>query len=161
MKQLLVLLSVLFSSSLLAQATATATTSVTIVKPISITKTQDLDFGEISVNDTGGALSLSPQGSRRLSGGVNVPKETSREPRAASFLVQGEATSFNIALPETILLSDGQYFIKVDEFNHDSAGRLEDGSQVVNVGATLHVEGRQQPGYYTNSTDLSVTVNYN
>jgi len=42
-----------------------------------------------------------------------------------------------------------------------TTGTLTGGAQTVNVGATLNVEGGQAAGVYTNTTDLTVTVNYN
>jgi hypothetical protein len=62
------------ASSSFAQATATATSTATIVTPISITKTVDMNFGNVAVQTaTGGTVILAPAGTRTVTGGVTLP----------------------------------------------------------------------------------------
>ena len=53
-----------FSTQVNAQATATASASATIVTPISITKTVDLNFGNVGASGVAGTVVISPAGVR-------------------------------------------------------------------------------------------------
>jgi hypothetical protein len=79
---------VLFAMHSFAQETATAT----IVTPISIIKTVDMNFGNVAVQSTtGGTAVLSPAGIRTATGGVTLPV-TPGTVTAASFTVNGQGT---------------------------------------------------------------------
>lgn len=144
-----------------SQASATATTSVTIVKPISITKAEDMDFAEIAVSETNGTVILAPDGSRTVTGGAAFPSRSNLSPQAASFSVKGESYAYTVSVPSEIILTDGNNQMTVNNFTHDSSGTISDGGETLNIGATLHVNGKQTPGNYQNISDLKVTVNYN
>jgi len=45
--------------------------------------------------------------------------------------------------------------------NPSATGTLSSGSQTLQVGGTLNVAAAQAAGTYTNTTDMTVTVNYN
>lgn len=143
-----------------SQSSVTATATVTILKPISITKQADINFAEITPSERGGTVTLSPTGSRTISGGAAFPAQAIQAAQAASFKIQGENTAYSISLPEEIYLSDGIRGLRVDNFTHDSTGTLEGGASTVNIGATLHVNAMQEPGIYQNTADLRVTVQY-
>jgi hypothetical protein len=66
-------------------------------------------------------------------------------------------------LPSSITLTSGTDNLTVDNFVSTPAttGTLTSGAATVNVGATLNVPANAPAGTYTNSTDLTVTVNYN
>jgi hypothetical protein len=151
-------------------ATASATATAVIVSPITITKTVDLDFGNVAVDAlTGGTVVLDPTtATRTVTGGVTLPAVTGTV-TAASFTVAGEAGyTYDIFLPTTPLtIDDGaSNSMTVDQFISDPAtsGTLSataPGSQTLNVGATLNVSAAQAAGTYTSATPFDVTVNYN
>src|SRR5258707_1112247 len=62
------------ASGTFAQSTSTATATATIVTPISITKTVDMNFGNVAVQvGTGGTVLMPPAGVRSVTGGVTLP----------------------------------------------------------------------------------------
>lgn len=150
----------------MAQETATATATATIVTPISITKTVDMNFGNVAVQSTtGGTVVLSPEGNRTTTGAVTLPVVAGTV-TAAAFLVEGQGNyTYAITLPSTDLeLSDGAgHTMIVKSFTSapTGTGELNAGSQVLTVGATLHVAAAQAAGTYVSGTPFNVTVNYN
>jgi hypothetical protein len=158
-----------FSNSSFAQATATASASATIITPISITKTIDLNFGNIAVSaSTGGTVILDATGSRTTggAGGVTLPATTGTV-AAASFDVAGAASfTYAVTLPtSTVTISSGSNSMNVTAFTSSLTGSVgtlsSGGTQTFTVGATLAVAAGQAPGLYTNATAIPVTVNYN
>jgi hypothetical protein len=154
-----------FSSATYAQATATSTATATIVTPISITKTVDMNFGNVAVQTgTGGTVVLVPAGTRSATGGVTLPAITGTV-TAASFTVNGQgAYTYAITLPATaVTLTNGAFSMTADTFssNPSGTGALVAGTQTLTVGATLNVAAAQTAGTYVSGTPFSVTVNYN
>lgn len=148
-----------------AQSTANATASATILTAISITKTVDMNFGNISVQAaTGGTVILSTAGVRSTTGGVTLPA-TGGTVTAASFTVGGEgAYTYSITLPVTAhTISSGANSMTVTAFlsNPATIGTLTAGTQTLTVGATLNVTAAQANGLYISETGFNVTVNYN
>lgn len=158
----LVLVALGASATASAQSDATASATATLITPISISKTVDMDFGSVAASATAGTVVLGTDGVATPSGGVTLPGGT---PAAAEFSVTGEGTStFDITLPSSITLSDGgTNTLTVDSFTSNPAttGTLTAGAATVKVGATLNVPANTPAGTYTNTTDLTVTVNYN
>ena len=155
------------TSTVKAQVTGTATGTATIITPIAISNSGDMNFGSIAVSPTlAGTVVLSPAGGRTTGGdgGVKLPA-VSETVSAAAFTVTGLGSStFSIALPTTYTISDGNsHSMTVNAFTStpSGAGTLSNGTQTVNVGATLNVSAAQVAGTYTNSTGFGVTVNYN
>ena len=167
MKKLLVLAFMLFafSASTFAQATASATGTATIVAPIGITSTVDMNFGNIAVSGAGTVI-LAPAGTRTPTGGITLPAITGTV-SAASFDVTGnDGYTYTITLPSTdytITRVSGTETMTINTFTSDPSGTgtLTGGSETVNVGATLNVNAGQVGGTYTNATGFDVTVNYN
>ncbi len=155
-----------FSSTSFAQVTATASTSATIITPIAISKSVNMNFGNVAVNPVdAGTVALSTASVRTKTGGVTLPVVTGTV-TAAKFVVTGEGSStYTISLPGTITLTSllGSNTMTVDNFisNPATTGALVSGTQDVFVGATLNVAAAQAAGTYTNAADLAVTVNYN
>ena len=169
MKKLLALFVVVlgFSAVSLAQSTktATATASATIIKGLTITKTAEMSFGNLTVGSTAGTVVLTPAGTRTspdltLFGGTTT---------AASFNVVGDFNaSFTITLPTTdhvIKLTTGPETMIVNAFNSNPAAGISalspTGTSTITVGATLNVLANQAPGLYQSTTPFDVTVNYN
>lgn len=158
-------LALLGASNAFAQASATATSSATIVTPISIAKTTDMNFGNVAVNaTTAGTVVMTPASVRSATGGVTLPA-TAGTVAAASFTVTGQgAYTYDITLPSSALtLSSGANSMTVTAFSSNPAttGALIAGTQTLNVGATLNVAAAQASGLYVSATPFTVTVNYN
>ena len=167
MKKLLILTFMLFAfaAGSYAQATASATGTATIVAPIGITKTVDMNFGNIAVSGAGTVI-LAAAGTRTATGGITLPAITGTV-AAASFDVTGsDGYTYTITLPSTdytITRVSGTETMIINTFTSDPSGTgtLTGGTETVNVGATLNVNAGQVGGTYTNATGFDVTVNYN
>jgi len=158
-----------FGTSANAQQTASATAaaSATIITPISITKTVDLNFGNVAVDaSNGGTVIMAPAGTRTTTGNVSLPA-TSGSPTAASFTVNGQGNyTYAITLPSSpVTIDDGNsHTMTVTTFTStpSTTGTLSSGTQTLNVGATLNVSAGQATGTYTTgASPFTVTVNYN
>ena len=148
-----------------AQVTATAKASSTIVTPIGITNTKNMDFGNVAINaSAGGTVVLAPAGTRTSTGGVTLPA-TAGTVAAAEFNVTGANNyTFSITLPSTSHeIKSGSNTMSVTGFTSTPTptGTLSAGSAIVKVGATLNVSAGQAAGTYTSVTPFEVTVNYN
>lgn len=161
------ILTITSSLAAFAQADATATASATIIAPIAITKTVDMNFGTSAVQaGTGGTIILAPAGTRTVTGGVTLPVVPGTV-TAASFNVTGEGTStYSITLPSvstTLTHTDNTTTMSCAAFTStpSSTGTLSSGTQTVTVGATLTLAAAQLAGVYLSGTPFTVTVNYN
>ena len=160
------LVSVASISEVSAQATATATASATIVTPIAISKTADMNFGNVAVHAVNnGTVAMTAAGVRSATGGVTLPA-TIGTVSAASFTVSGQGNyTYAITLPSAaLIISSGANTMDVHTFTSSpsSTGTLSaGGTDILTVGATLDVDGGQAAGLYTSATPFSVTVNYN
>ena len=149
-----------------AQVKATATASSTIVTPIGITKTVDMNFGNVAINSTtAGTVVLAPAGTRTSTGGVTLPA-TAGTVAAAEFSVTGANNyTFSITLPSTSheIKSDLNTMSVTDFTSTPTPTGIisATGSVTVKVGATLNVSAGQAAGTYTSVTPFEVTVNYN
>jgi hypothetical protein len=153
-----------FSAAAFGQ-TATATATATILTPITLTRTGDMNFGNI-IAGPGGTVLLSPAGVRTPTG-VTLPAANPGTVTAATFRVDGDGTStYAITLPAanyTITRLTGTETMIVNAFTStpSGTGALTAGTQNITVGATLNVGAAQVPGVYTNAAGFTVSVNYN
>ena len=166
-RKLLVLgiLLALFATESIGQVTATANASAQILTPIAITKRTDMNFGNLAVNATAGTIVLTPAGSRSATGGVTFLSGNSGTVTAGSFEVTGLAgATYSITLPTgpTIISFSGND-MTVDTWvsTPTPTGTLVGGTDILDVGATLHVPASSPAGLYTSATPFEVTVNYN
>jgi hypothetical protein len=147
-------------------ANATASSSSTVVTPITITKSADLAFGKFAAG-TGGTVTVSTSGARTVSGTVVGMSSTTT---AAKFDVAGETgATYTITLGGTTVLtsgSDTMAFASVSDLTgantvagNVTSGVLTAGTQSVYVGGVLTVGSAQAPGTYTGS--VVATVEYN
>src|SRR5664280_1920652 len=84
-----------------AQVTAYAIGSATVIAPIAISKTAEMNFGNVAVSATAGTVVLTPAGTRTKSGGVTLPAVVGTV-TAATFAVTGSGSStYSITLPST------------------------------------------------------------
>ena len=155
-----------FTANTFAQVTASATGTAEIITPIAITKTIDMNFGNVAVSTALGTVVLDPASTRTRTGGVTLPA-VGGTVTAASFDITGAGTStFSITLPSTdytITRLTGTETMLVNTFTStpSGTGTLVAGALTLTVGATLNVAGSQVAGTYTNATGFDVTVNYN
>ena len=159
-----ILMMVIFASTVKAQVTGTATGTASIITPITIAKTLDMNFGNIAVSPTiAGTVILAPAGTRTAGGGVTLPASVGTV-TVAQFTVSGLGTStYSIVLPSTYTITSGVNNMTVNAFTStpSGTGALTAGSQILKVGATLNVGAGQVAGTYTNATGFPVIVNYN
>ena len=160
---------VAFAANSNAQSTATATASATVVTPIAITKSSDLNFGNLSVQAaTGGTVVVPASGARTSTSGVTLPAAAGTV-SAAAFDVTGTAAyTYAITLPASVTLNhsagagtgtmSAASFVTNQPLNIGTLNGT--GTQSFAVGATLTVAAGQAAGTYT-SGNFNVTVNYN
>jgi len=160
-------IAIVSANSSFAQATTSASASATIITPITIVKTVDMNFGNVAVSASlAGTVAMDPSGVRTTGGGggVTLPA-TAGTVAAASFTVSGQANyTYAITLPSTATISSSGNTMTVNGFTSSPAttGALSaGGTQTLTVGATLNVAAAQASGVYTNATGVPVTVNYN
>jgi len=131
---------------------------LTVITPISISSSANMDFGTVVPTGTAGTVIVTPAGARSstdviLFGGT---------PAAASFDVTAQKkTNYFITLPSSTTLSSGANTMTVDTFNHDAGAspKTNGGGDTFNVGATLNVGATQAAGAYSGT--FTVTVHYN
>ncbi len=161
----LVIVLFLISGSAVSQVTASAPAEATILEPIAISKTVDMNFGNLAVNASPGTIVLTPESARSATGGVTFLPSNVGTITAASFTVTGLAdATYSITLPAgTTVISNGGNDMTVDTWTSTPTptGTLTGGSQTLNVGATLNVPASSPSGVYTSATPFNVTVNYN
>lgn len=154
-----------FASTSFAQVSATATATGTIITPISIANSGNMNFGNVAVSASAGTVILAPAGTRTITGGVTLPVTTGTV-AAAHFTVNGTPNyTYSITLPSTATtVSSGANNMTINAFtsNPGTTGALSAaGSQTIDVGATLNVGANQAAGTYVSATPFQVTVNYN
>ncbi len=147
------------------QVTASATASATILEPIAISKTVDMNFGNLAVNGSPGTIILTPESGRTATGGVTFLPSNVGTVTAASFTVTGLAdATYSITLPasETVISNGGnEMTVGTWTSTPTPTGTLTGGTQTLNVGATLNVPASSPSGVYISGTPFNVTVNYN
>ena len=149
-----------FGLNTFAQATATAT--ATIVTPISLAKTSDMNFGNL-YSAAAGTASMSTGGVRSVTGGVTAAPGGATT--AAVFTVSGTANvTYAITLPGATTLTSGSNTMIVNGWvsTPTPTGTIgAGGTQTLSVGATLTVPATQPAGIYVTLAPFTVTVNYN
>jgi hypothetical protein len=157
-----------FTTNAVAQssATTTAATDAKVIAPITISKTVDMNFGNLVSTVDGGAIVLPTTGVR--TGDATILAGPDGSPTAASFTVGGEADyTYGITLPAGPFdVGDGASTpetMAVGTFvsSPDATGTLTAGTETLIVGATITLGAAQAAGVYTNAADLAVTVMYN
>ncbi|MBB4612142.1 DUF4402 domain-containing protein [Novosphingobium taihuense] len=145
-------------------SSATASGSVTIVRPLTITKNSDLAFGRIVRPRTGGTgtVTLANTGNTVVaaSGAVALASTTSR----AQFTVDGEGgQSVTASIPSSVNLTSGTNTIAVTllpDFGSTvtlSGALAAAGSSTLNVGGSFSLPDTQATGAYTGNFTVTVT----
>lgn len=147
----------------LAQASASATVNsrATVIDPIKIDKTVDLDFGNVISAYNPGQVILSPDGSR-VAYGVQISNSIPGTVNPAEAIVTHGNNNYSITLPQQFTLYNQEnpnQILIIDRFTVEpQEGDLID---IIKIGGTLNLEANQTSGFYTNSSGFNVTVSYN
>lgn len=164
----IVIIGLVFSATMSAQDTESATATAVIITPITITKTADMDFGSVAVSSvsSGTVILTAATGLRTTSGGITIPASVAASFSLATFDIEGSgALTYSITLPgsHTITRLTGSETMTVNGFNSipSGTGTLTAGYQELVVGAVLNVDAGEVAGTYTNASGFDVTVNYN
>ena len=170
----------LISGQAMAQVTATADTFAAVLKPLTLTKNSDLNFGVLLA--AAGDATINPiDGTRTFSGnagGSNAPGATI--PTRAAFALTGisgatysiSATKATVILTNTVTSADtltvtlsGVHTLTENKTNPAataSTGTLSAaGSDVLGVGGKLTLASTTVVGNYANPAGIELTVNYN
>ena len=151
-----------FSTDGMAQATASFTASVTIIQPIGIINTANMNFANLDAK-SGGTVVLGPDNTRSSQGGIELTDGNTVS--AATFEVTGQAGyTYSITLPNSDhVLTNGIDDIIIKDFTSSlkDEGSLASGSQTLRIGASLDINPNQPPGNYTSPGGFNVCVNYN
>jgi hypothetical protein len=156
--------SAVFTTSALAQiSSAEAVSSAEVITPVSILKNGDLKFGTFSTDPlAAGSILLSATSVATPSSEITLTTLVT-----ASFVVSGDSNyTYSIVLPAEVVLSGlvEANEMTVDDFTSsltDNKGTLATGTQTFTVGGTLNVPIGTVKDVYSNTSDLTVSVNYN
>ncbi|MEI7765272.1 MAG: DUF4402 domain-containing protein [bacterium] len=147
-----------------AQASATATSSGLVVEQIAISKTTDMNFGNMAASPLSGVITLYSNSTRVASGGVVLPA-TSGTVAAAQFAITGFPNStYAITLPSSCVLDKGSDHMTSNNFTSSpsTTGQIDgNGNSTLSVGADLLVGANQPAGQYLSTVGFTVSVNYN
>ncbi len=156
-----------FSAGAFAQLSDVATATATIVSPLSIANTVDMNFGNVAVGGSSGTVVLTPAGVRSTTGGCALPTVTGTV-TAATFNIGGEpGTVYTITMPAgATTITSGGNTMTVDSWQSSLAPTASrtlpvGGTEVLNIGATLNVAANQPTGTYISGTPFTVSINYN
>lgn len=150
-------------------ASTTGTGSITVIRPLTLTKNADLKFGIIVRPSTGsGTVAVSAAGARTVAGGV-VGLASGDTPQAAQFTVDGEGgQSISVTIPATFTMANGTDTLTVATTNNltGSAGAQtlsnalgSAGSMSFRVGGAVPVASTAATGTYTGSFTVSAAYN--
>lgn len=141
--------------------TKSANASARVVAAIALTKTADLNFGDVVASAAAGTVVMSPAGVRSATLGATLGNPNGAA--QAAFGVTGvSGATYAITLPGApITITDGaSHNMTVGSFLGSKAtGTLTAGADSFTVGATLNVGASQFVATYTGS--FNVSVNYN
>ena len=128
-------------------ATGTATGSVTIVQPITITNTAGLQFGKLAQPGSAASVTITPAGAVTRTGVSGVGTQTTS---AAAFSVGGDgAAVFAIASPSA----------SFSMLAGTSGTTGTAGAASFTVGGTMALAANQAAGAYTGTFNVTVTYN--
>lgn len=168
LRNLCATLALLLPNVAVAQVAETATGSLTIVQPLTITKDADLRFGSIVKPSTSGSVAISTAGARSVTDGVQG-LSGGDTPQAARFTVAGAGgRALSIQIPPSITLSSGTHALLVTTTSNltgamaaqvlsgtpETSGTLE-----VRVGGSVALASTTEPGIYTGVLTVSAAYN--
>jgi Domain of unknown function (DUF4402) len=135
-------------------ASDTATATVNVIDPITVTQVDDLDFGNIT-NVGGGTVTVTTAGARSQTTGVGLVAGTHS---AASFNITA-ATSYvyNLANSGPVNLDGPGLDEAVLVLSHAGTGTGTGSAVATPVGGTLTFGADDDPGVYTGTFSLTAT----
>lgn len=148
-------------------ASATTTSTATVIEPIAITTATELVFGDFAPGE-GGSVTVATDGARTASG--PILSTAGATPTAARFDVTGDdGATYSISISGATELTDpASNTMLLSVFNALTAdgattgtvtsGTLTGGAESIYLGGELTVGGTQTAGTYTG--DVIVTVEY-
>ncbi len=159
---------VLLTSPVLAQS-AVGTGTISIIRPLAITKDADLRFGTIVRPSTGsGTVTVSTAGARSVAGGV-AELSSGDAPQASQFTVTGEGgQSISVTIPATFTMSNGGDTLTVTTSNNltglAASQSLNNalgssGSLIFKVGGSVPIAATSVSGAYTGTFTVSAAYN--
>jgi hypothetical protein len=148
---------------------ATGNGSITVIRPVGVTKGADLKFGTVVRPGTGaGTVVISAAGARSVTGGV-VGLNSGDAPQAAEFTVAGEGgQSVSITVPATFIMANGSENLTVTTSSNlagSAAAQTLSGSMGsagtlnVRVGGSTPVPSTAATGLYTGTFTVSAAYN--
>jgi hypothetical protein len=150
-----------------ASVSATGHITAEIIPVFSATETAQLNFGRFSPGPQGGMIILTPESSISVIGSVYAGSGLHN---AASFYVSGDSdASFTITLPSGPVVlkhASSAKTMSIENWmstpgNGAGAGILQDGSQIVYIGATLKVGTLQDNPVGVYAGTYTVTFDFN
>lgn len=165
------LITVAVAAPAMAQSSAqtTGTGSITVIRPLAITKNADLKFGTVVRPSTGsGTVAVSAAGARSVAGGV-VGLSSGDTPQAAQFTVDGEGgQSISVTIPATFSIANGSDTLTVTTSNNLSGSAATQtlsnslgsaGSLSFRVGGSVPVASTSPTGTYSGTFTVSAAYN--
>lgn len=165
------LVAIAFAAPAMAQSSASTTGSgsITVIRPLTITKNADLKFGTVVRPSTGsGTAVVSAAGVRSVTGGV-VGLASGDTPQASQFTVDGEGgQSISVTIPATFSMANGSDTLTVTTSNNltGAAGSQTlsnalgaAGSLVFKVGGSVPISATTTTGAYTGTFTVSAAYN--
>ncbi|GAA0620571.1 hypothetical protein GCM10009422_15300 [Brevundimonas kwangchunensis] len=165
------LVTVAIAAPAMAQSSAqtTGTGSITVIRPLTITKNADLKFGTVVRPSTGsGTVTVSAAGARSVAGGV-VGLSSGDTPQAAQFTVDGEGgQSISVTIPSTFSIANGSDTLTVTTSNNLSGSAATQtlsnslgsaGSLSFRVGGSVPVASTSPTGTYSGTFTVSAAYN--
>jgi hypothetical protein len=155
------------ASNVTAQVSATANASVTIISPLTISKVDDMNFGNVAiVSNAAGSVTLTTTSTRTWLGGAAGVATTAGVIKAAKFNIGGaDGYVVSITLPVSCTVTSSGNNMTVDNFVSNPASGftfITGNPALLYVGATVHTAAGGQPvGLYTTATPFTVTLSYN
>ncbi|MFD1095896.1 DUF4402 domain-containing protein [Salegentibacter chungangensis] len=146
-----------------ASASASVNTRVSVIDPIKINKTLDLNFGNVISSYNPGSLILTPDGTRTANG-VQISSSMPGDVSPAEAIVVHGNNSYSINLPDSFILynqDNPNQILIINQFVVEPTAGTTAGTDILKIGATLNLEANQLSGFYTNTGGFNVTVSYN
>jgi hypothetical protein len=164
---LIILTAAVASGQTATAVSATGHIYAEVIPVFSASETAQLNFGRFSPGPQGGEIILTPQNTVMVTGSVYAGSGTRN---AASFYVTGDTdAAYSISLPDTPVLlthTSSARTIRIEDWvsvpsQGVGTGMLQNGFQVVYVGATLKVEtlNDNPVGVYTGSYNITFDFN--
>ena len=161
---------VVFSSSVLAQATKNTAAGAKVVPALTLVENAPMHFGTMTVkSNQSGTCIVSTAGVRSKTGGVSL---TNLVPlmSLATYTVSGEPLrTYAITLPATILVAIVGNSMTIGTLlaksasgteSHNATGTLGvGGNEQFTIGGTLNVAAGQADGLYQGTFDVTVAYN--